>query len=193
VYAKRHLPALVAAACLLFTATACDGDPDPGASTTPTSTPTLTPTPTSSKPTPPTIPAAAKNGLTVSSAEAFSRFYVSAMDYAQATGDVRLMQQWQDKKRCVNCRSIAGLYSQAYRAGGSVTGQLGTKIVRTLEGRLVDNDIAVIKFVTQSGPTALRKSAHARPTNFPGGVGEWEFTLLAVEGHWVTSEVVIKE
>ena len=191
---KRHLPAAIAAACLLLTATACDGDPDPQGST-PTSTPPSTPTPTPSKTgvAPPTMPPAARGGFNVTSAEAFARFYVAAIDYAQATGDVRLMQQWQDPKRCVNCKSIATTYAQTYRNGGTVAGQLGTKIVQTTEARLIDDDIAVVKFKTHSGRTSWRKTAQSKPINLPGGAGDWEFALQIISGRWMMSEVVIKE
>lgn len=192
-FQKRQLPVAIAATCMLLTSTACDGGPEGQGSTTPSSTPSATSTPTKPTVTAPTIPPAAQSGLTVTAAEAFARFYVAVINYTEATGDAGPMRLWQQKGYCVNCTSIANTYEQTYRAGGTVTGQLGTRILSTKEARLIGKDTAVVTFDTFSGKTTWRKTAQAKPTNLPGGPADWEMTLAGVNGKWRMSEVVIKE
>lgn len=191
-YRKRQLSAVVAASCLLLTATACDNDPDAQSSTTPSSTPSSTPTPTKPTATPPTMPPAAQSGLTVTSAEAFARFYVAAMDYAAATGNTALLHKWAEKN-CQNCRAIAEGYETTYRSGGSFTGQLGTRIVDTEEARLARKNTAIVAFKALSGRVIWRKSATATPTVLPGDPTILDFTLVAAKNHWTVFELELKQ
>ena len=189
---NRALPLLAALAAL--TLSACHSDPD---STPPPSTPPTTPptTPTSStppKPPPPNIPPAATAGLTVTSAEAFARFYLAASDYAEATGNTTLMRKWAYKS-CKTCRAYAQTSEQTYRDGGSFAGQLGTRINRVAEARLVRHDTAVIVFEATVGRTQWRPNASATPTPFPGGSVIWDITLAADAGHWTMFEMELKE
>lgn len=192
-FRKRHLPAVVAAACLLLTAAACNGDPDAQNSPTPSSppSPTSTPTPTKPRATPPTIPAAARSGLTVTSAEAFAKFYIAALDYAIATGDAGPMRQWA-YKTCRTCRDYAKTYEQTYKSGGTVTGQLGTTITRVAEARLIKNDTAAVLLHAREGSTTWHKSAGAKPTTFPGGDIKWDLTLADTGGHWTMFEMELQ-
>jgi hypothetical protein len=193
VYRKRHLPAVVAAACLLLTAAACNGDPDTQTSPTPTSTlpSTTTPSPTKPTSTPPTIPPAATSGLTVTSAEAFARFYIAALDYAIATGDAGPMRQWA-YKTCRTCRDYAKTYEQTYKSGGTVTGQLGTMITRVASVRLIKNDTAAVLLHAREGRTIWHKSAGAKPTTFPGGNIKWDLTLAETSGRWTMFEMELQ-
>jgi Family of unknown function (DUF6318) len=186
----RLHPALsaLAATGLLLSLAACD-DGDPQASSTPPTVSTmLTPSATPTRPAPPTIPPAARNGLTVTSAEAFARFYISAMDYLVGTGDGSLARQWSEKG-CAACKSLIDSYERLYKDGGSVTGDPLTRITSVKEVRLVREDTASVIFRAQEQPLVERSKAGASPTPYPGATFNWVFTLSASSGHWVMFEM----
>lgn len=187
---KLPIPAVASTICLTLAAAGCGAEP--GAMDSSSSMSPRASTPTKPKPNPPTMPRAAMDGLTVTSAEAFARFYLAALDYAEATGDARLLRQWQDAG-CENCKTVIDVYESIYRAGGSVTGQLGTRVVRVSDAHLIRSDGAIVVFKTMAGRTSLRRSATSKPTVLPGGPGTTDFTLKARGGHWSVFEVEIYE
>jgi hypothetical protein len=188
---NRALPLLAALAAL--TLSACHSDPD---STPPPSTPPTTPptTPTSStppKPPPPNIPPAATAGLTVTSAEAFARFYLAALDHLVATGDGSLLRRWSDKG-CTACSALLSTYEATYRNGGSVTGDFRTRIVRVKETRLIRHDTAAVLIKATEGRQLWVKKAGEKPTVLTGGPVTLDTTLSANGGHWMMYELVMK-
>jgi hypothetical protein len=189
---NRARPLLAALAAL--TLSACHSDPD---STAPPSTPPTTPptTPTSSttpKLPPPTIPSAATAGLTVTSAEAFARFYLAATDHLVATGDADLVRRWA-LPGCVACRAFANEYEKTYRSGGGITGSTQTQVTRVLSVELAGKDRAKVVFDTKIGPSVMRTSATASPEKLSGGDERWEFYLSSKAGHWLIFELKLTE
>jgi hypothetical protein len=193
---SRALSAL-AIASLTLTPTACDrgsssGTDSPTASSSPTRSATPSPVSQTPKEAPPSVPTAAITGLTVRSADAFTRFYLAASDYAEATGDATLMRQWA-YSTCKSCQVYASTSEQTYRNGGAFTGELGTKVTRIKEVRLIRKDTAAVLVGATVGRTAWRPKAGAAPTPFPGGSVVWDITLAAVNGHWTMFEMELKE
>lgn len=194
----KLLVATFLAATVVLSATACNDDKTSPpattqsnpASTTPPTTPATT-TPTSPATPPPTIPAAATKGLTVTSAEAFARFYLAASDYMVATGDGRLVRQWADKA-CVACAGLATKYEQLYRAGGSVTGDSRTRILQVANVRLIRDDTAAVLIRGREGRQVETPRSGAKPTTYPGDAVTWDFTLAAASGHWVMYQMELK-
>ncbi|HZO65123.1 MAG TPA: DUF6318 family protein [Kribbellaceae bacterium] len=191
----RRTLSVVAAAGMLALA-ACNGDPEatppPTTSSPPPPTPSASTPSTPPKPTPPAIPPAATNGLTVTSAEAFARFYIAALDYLRATGDASVMRRWAFSS-CESCKAYSTTYEESYEAGGSVAGNLGTKITRVTEARLVGKDTAVVVIRATIGKTSWRRKAGEAPKTFPGGPIVWDTTLAASAGHWTMFEMELKQ
>jgi hypothetical protein len=189
---NRALPLLAALAAL--TLSACHSDPD---STPPPSTPPTTPptTPTSStppKPPPPNIPPAATAGLTVTSAEAFARFYLAALDHLVATGDGQPIGRW-SMSSCETCKYLRDSYEKTYRSGGAITGSTRTEIAKVASVGLVGRDRAKVVFNAKVGSSVWKPSATASPTPLAGGDQRWDFYLTAQSGHWVTQALNLTE
>lgn len=182
---------------------ACHSNPQttPPPSTPPTTPSTTSPTtpapptpstpPTTPKPQPPSIPPAATAGLTVTSAEAFARFYLTALDHLVATGDGALLRKWSDKG-CTACSSFLSAYESTYENGGSVTGDFRTRIARIEEVRLIRGDTAAVLISATEGRQVWVKKAGERPTVLAGGPVTLDLTLASAGGHWTMFELVMK-
>lgn len=121
------LPAAVLSVALLVSACSSGGSEPvatPSSSATPTtiqpstsesSTPTADPTPTA-----PAVPAAATKN-TDAGAEAFARYWVKVLNYAQRTGDVGALDAISDS-RCTGCTGAIKTISNAYQSGGGISG-----------------------------------------------------------------------
>jgi hypothetical protein len=193
-FVRLH-PALsaLAATGLLLSLAACD-DGDPQASSTPPTVSTmLTPSATPTRPAPPTIPPAALQGLTVTSAEAFARFYIAALDHAEATGDVGPVRAYAGPT-CITCRSTADTLERTYRSGGRITGQLGTTITKVSDVRLVGSDKSKVVLRGTHGATNWRPSTGAAATPLPGSRNQrWDMYLLAKAGRWTIYTMRLEE
>jgi hypothetical protein len=191
-FVRLH-PALsaLAAAGLLLSLAACD-DGDPQASSTPSSASTTpTPSATPTEPAPPVIPPAALNGLTVTSAEAFARFYLAATDYAAATGDVSLMRT-HAYSSCATCSAIAKTYEDTYKSGGSVTGDVRVTVLAIQDVRLIRTDTAAVLIRAREGKQTWIKRAGAAPSVLPGSTYTWDITLAATDNRWTMFEMELK-
>lgn len=187
--ARRRFVATIAAITCLLAATACDGSeasppppstaPSPATTMTPSSTPT-----TSTEPPVPTVPAAATAGFTVSSAEAFARFYLTAREHAALTGNTSLMRKWADKA-CNLCGALAKSYEMQYKDGGSITGDVHFKVDRVNRARLVGSNLAEVVLAGRIGRFVDVDSATATPSVFPGGASTFRFALIRSSRHWL--------
>lgn len=189
----RRMPAgsaaLTASLCLmLLVLVGCNGNSGATPPPTPPSesaSPTRSPTP--SRPAPPTLPPAAK-GLTVESADAFTRFYLTLLDYAASTGDVAPLQSWSDKG-CVGCGDLIRRYVAVFSAGGSYRGDYTIKNVATTSVRLNQTKAAEVKFRATIGRHAVLEKRGASPIVYPGETIRWRLALLARKGQWITYEM----
>ena len=192
----RRTLSVIAALGIVMPLAACNGDPEsapplsnsasPSPSPSRTSTPSETP-----KPTPPAIPPAATTGLTVTSADAFARFYLAAVDYLVATGDARLVRQWAEKG-CASCNALAGKYERMYRAGGYVSGNTLTQVLKVTQVNLIGRDTAAVLIRAHEDPQVERVRAGAKPTAYPAQTFSWDLTLAAAQGHWTMFEMELK-
>lgn len=109
------LPAVVAAVALLLTG--CGGSPaaDPAPSATPSPSTT-----TPAVPTVPTLPQAAKQN-TKAGALAFARHYIDLVNYAQATGDTKVLKAI-EAPGCESCQSSRRYLDSIYSHGGRIVG-----------------------------------------------------------------------
>jgi hypothetical protein len=193
---SKPVVATLLAATVALTIPGCDNSDattppsTPQTSTPASASPTTTPsTPnTSPKTPPPTIPAAATKGLTVTSAEAFARFYLAAVDYLLATGDAGLVRRWADRG-CVACESMASRYSQIYKDGGAISGDFRVKILQVNEARLIQSDTAAVLIRASEGRQTEVARAGAKPKVLPGGPYTWDLTLAAANGRWAMFEM----
>lgn len=182
----RILAAVLTTALLT---TACDNTTTTPPATSPT-TAASTPAPsTPPKPTvaEPVLPAAAK-GITVSSADAFARFYLQVIDYATATGQVGLLNRSSDKG-CISCGQLSKLYGSIYKAGGSVTGDFRSNNVAISGVRLTGTKAAVVTLRSTAGRHIVKHSATAKPTTYTGETATWTLTLANASGQWVMYEM----
>ena len=102
-------------AALVVLLAGCGGDPEAD----PTSTLSAT-TPTGTTPTPPVMPEAAKAD-TKAGAVAFVKHYIDLINYAQATGDVDILEGVEDPG-CESCANGRNALAKIYSAGGKITG-----------------------------------------------------------------------
>lgn len=115
----------VAVAAVIAFGAACTGD-EPSPSPLPTSsspatssTPSTAPTPGSTPtPSPPAPPALARQD-SPAGAEAFAVYYLLSQDYANRTGDTRLLRTL---GRCKGCEKVAAGIERFYDEGGRVEG-----------------------------------------------------------------------
>jgi hypothetical protein len=181
-------PLVTIALCLsVVLAPACNDNSGATPPPSPESTPPTTPTPTPSKPAPPTLPPTAK-GLTIQSAEAFTRFYLQLIDYAELTGDVQLPQRWSDKG-CIGCSEVLDDYNRIFDAGGSVSGDSGFKNVVTTRIRLNGTTAAEVTIRATIGRHTVIEKRGASPIVYPGEEVRWTVTLAAKNGQWITFEI----
>jgi hypothetical protein len=165
---------------------------DKGGSThTPSSAAMSTSTPSNAASTPlpsgPTMPAAAK-GLTVSSADAFARFYLDALYHLQLTGDAAPMLQWAESG-CIACKNLISYYKKTYAAGGSLTGDFKLRQVRVTAARLVNAHAADVRVSALGGRHTYVPKRGGKPTIYPGGATTWRFALAARDGQWIMYEM----
>ena len=190
---------------LALSLTACNNDSNatPSPSPQPTSpqpsptTPTAPPPPPPPPPPhphppPPTIPPAATAGLTVTSAEAFARFYLATTDHLSATGDATAARRWASPG-CAACKALISSYEQTYQAGGALRGNTRTRVTRVISVELPTRDKAKVIFSAQAGSSLFVPSAGASPTPMAGGSQRWEFYLQAKATRWMTYEIKLLE
>ena len=119
---KPRLPVLVAGLVLVLVG--CSGeDPEPKMAPTESvaSTPsTLVPTVSPSGSPVPSLPAEADD-KTGAGAAAFVRYWVQVVNFAQASGDVSLLETLDDSQ-CVGCRGVVKAIRRPYSSGGHIEG-----------------------------------------------------------------------
>ena len=170
-----------------LSASACNGSPD--ATQTPSTTvPSSTPTPTPSTPAPPVLPAKAK-GLTVESADAFTRFYLELLDYAKATGGTSAVRAWSDKG-CIGCGQAIRDYDKVHKAGGAYSGDYTYTGYHASVVRLNKTKTgAEVKFTAQVGRHSVTETRGGAPRSYPGGPVRYRMTLVGRNGQWIAYEL----
>jgi hypothetical protein len=120
---------------LLLSASSCSGDVEPNGTLPPTSPPTSTgpstsgPS-TSTVPPAPTLPAKATEDSSAG-AEAFARFWLTALDYAYQSGDTRAMRSVGE---CRGCLALADSVDMVYENGGHIEGgRIRVRTSRTVQ------------------------------------------------------------
>lgn len=118
---RAALAASVAALALLGACSDDDPSPgDPSSTWTPTGKPETPTSDATAKPTEPALPEAATKA-TEDGARAFIAYYWDAVNYAQATGDVRRLNSL-SAHSCDTCRGVAADLRAHYRSGGRIDG-----------------------------------------------------------------------
>jgi hypothetical protein len=189
---RRKLRTVVALGATVFalSATSCGGKDDtakpPASPTVASSTPA--PSTPANSPTPAPTPPAAATGITVTSADAFARFYLSAIDHAAATGDVSALRTWADKG-CISCNKLIKYYASVYSSGGSVSGNVRTTNAKATSAQLNGTKAANVMLQFTEARHTIIPSKGAKPTVFPGGTSVWRMALLNQGGHWIMYEM----
>lgn len=162
------------------------GRPDATSSSVPTtsaSTPPDTPLPAG----PPERPDAAQ-GLTLSAAEAFVRYYSDLMNYAADTGNTAPMLQ-ASEAGCENCKVYAQIVKKSNAANGLLSGDYHehvkevSELIRRPENQLGGSAIVGV------GQYISRDAASANPTTSKATTYKREVALSAQDGHWVMFEL----
>lgn len=111
-------------ALLLLALAGCSGDdPEPKFEPTPSSAPTsasVDPTQSPTGPVEPTLPVDAEADTKVG-AEAFVRYWIELVNFAQATGVTAKLERLNDM-RCSGCRGVTDAIGTAYETGGRIEG-----------------------------------------------------------------------
>jgi Family of unknown function (DUF6318) len=182
----------LAACAVLAVATSCTGDASPSPLPSPSSpaasaSPSPTPTPTataSPKPPSPTLPALARQDSTAG-AEAFARFWLTALDYAYKTGDTDSLRS---VGSCAGCIGQANGIDKIYDSGGRIEGGM-VRVIETSTVRRVRGSAALVRVVYRQdrgriiGADGNVTSQAARPKL------SLLFTLARQGGSWTTTAI----
>ena len=181
-------------ASLMFVA--CSGDtpavqPDPTEPTEPTSDPT-TQTPTdepTDDPTEPEVPEpelpAAATEPTRKGAEAFVRYYVELINYAQATGVGDLMLA--NARGCRGCENFADLFERTVQDGGFFDrAEWSVRVAVALPGRGRTLDVLTTIDIAQG---RYRESSDSAVETLDKNSIEFRVTVLRNEQAWLVDEI----
>jgi hypothetical protein len=184
----RFICAAAALAATLLSQAACDNSSDsgrpPSTTTTPSAITPSTQTPTPTKPVAPALPASAK-GLTVESADAFTRFYLQLLDYAKMTRDVTQVKAFTEKG-CVGCgQIISGYEKERY------TGDFEYMKFQSVSARVNENKTkAQVRFTATVGRHTVQPVPSGTRTIYPGETIHWRLTLQARRKQWIAFELI---
>lgn len=148
---------------LLLGAAACSSDdPEPHVAPPSSSPPTTTP---ASSPTAPTMPEPA-NDHTPHGAEAFVRYFIAVLNFAQRTGDTSALNDV-STEACAGCRGYVQAIDRAYRTGGRVEG--GTISIGKLRSLPKDYGADWGGFATGSATAQDIYDGNGGKKSYPGG------------------------
>lgn len=153
--------------------------PSPSTSAPPTTTPAGTPSPT-----PPPQPAASRDD-TPAGAEAFARYWLTALDYAYKSGDTK---PFRALGACPSCESLASGIEKYYSTGGRFEGgTFAADDVKTT--RHVGGSAALVDLVySRSAGQAIPSAGPARVVAAESGT-EFLITLERASQRWRVSSV----
>jgi hypothetical protein len=140
---------------LLLSGSSCSsGEPygtlPPTTPTTPpptTTEPTRTTTPTPPEPTPPAL----ATQDSAPGAEAFARYWLTALDYAYQTGNTKPFRSLGD---CRGCKALADGIDRTYSSGGRIEGGR-IAVQRSEVTKYVGDMAALIELIYSSGPRRI--------------------------------------
>ncbi|WP_310964179.1 DUF6318 family protein [Nocardioides terrisoli] len=158
----RFAPALLCGLVCALTLAGCGNEP--ATSHSPSATPSGS---ASARPSPaiPPMPSAAK-AHSKAGAVAFVRYYVTAFNHAQATGDVRPLREL-GAKGCISCRSILTTVREIYSAGGHIEG--GRWRMVSHEAHRAPNNQWTVDVGGRFAPSRTYSSDGAGPARAKGG------------------------
>jgi hypothetical protein len=166
--------AVVAAACLVVGG--CGGSPEPK------SLPKSSPSPSvSASPTPPVMPAAAKE-KTDQGAAAFARHFVAAINYVARSGDADALLAI-SSPTCVSCKSIAERGQTTYANGGRIEGE-GWKVLRANVAPNQPHTRVFVDLTIRQAPEQVFASPSASPKSFKGGDHTFSLVLSGRPNGW---------
>lgn len=159
----------------------CQGNPDPPPleSTSPSPSPSPTASPTSSAP---TLPPEAE-GTSTAAAKAFVRHYVDVINYAMATGDVRLLRALSDS-RCKSCVAVVSNIRTLYRSGGFLEGE-GWELTQLGVLESTRDGVTIVQTGVIVAQQSRYESAETKPQHFEGGQQAMTFRVANHDSAWV--------
>jgi Family of unknown function (DUF6318) len=158
----------------------------PPVSSSPPSIPptTAATTPSPPSPTPPALPAQARQD-SPTGAESFARYYIAAQDYANRTGDTKLLRSLGN---CTGCTSVAEGIERFYRNGGSVEGgQL--RVTEADVTRHVAGQAALVTLTYSQAAGVLVNGDGTRQPSPAKVVNQVVMTLARRAGSWTLTNI----
>lgn len=157
----------------------CSDDPRPKVAPA-THAPTVTDSPSPSGPVEPAMPAAAQRA-NPAGAEAFVRFWVDTVNFAQSTGATAGLESI-DEVGCVGCRGILKAINSPYSTGGHIDG--GEWHVGRLRQLPLDYGADWAAFATaRTAPQTVFDGGGGRKT-YPGGGFQFYAYVAFKDGGW---------
>ncbi|MFC6046132.1 DUF6318 family protein [Nocardioides hankookensis] len=172
-----------------------DDDPEPKFGPTESTSPASPTSPSTSSAAgtvAPTLPSAAQ-GSTAASAEAFVKFYWEAVNYAQSSGDLRLLRGL-GSPSCTACNAGVSYLEQVFDAGGHVVGGVGSLSVQ--KSSLVEGDgqlSGVVKFVLTTTPQRVDFEGTSKDESYPGGTKTVNALVEPAGGSWIMTSWGIQQ
>jgi hypothetical protein len=171
----RALTAALLAALLTGLA-GCDGDEAPSPAPLEPSSPSPT-EPTGSPA--PTLPAAAQ-GESPRAAQAFTRYWIDALNYATRTGETQ--QMGAQAERCRACVAIADFIDDVYRNGGRIDSQ-GWGVESIGQPVVTPTGLVLVDVSVDASPQKIHRPGK-RVQSFPGGPSIKSFQLRWQGDEW---------
>jgi hypothetical protein len=118
---------------------------------------------------------------TKAGAEAFVRYYVELINFAQATGDVGPLLDVEDVD-CRSCTNVRRGVKDIYGSGGHIEGGAWQAQVRSASPRPDVSGWTVFTDVQYGQQTVVNGS---KTTSLGGGHSPMTFVVTSVDGHWL--------
>jgi hypothetical protein len=149
------LPALVTTGALLLAGCGSTSAADP--------LPTTSPTPSTTTPAVPTLPKAAKQN-TKAGAFAFAKHYIDLVNYAQATGDTKVLKAI-EAPGCGSCRASRKALESLFGHGGRIVG--GSTSIRARVDVIANRAIQgfEVDLIIQAEPETIIRSKGRKHLN----------------------------
>ncbi len=155
----------------LFALASCSGDPHKPPPYTPSPTPTASTSPTPTGPVAPTLPAAAKKH-TRAGAEAYVRYYVDVLNYAQVADDLEAMATVTSRE-CVECQTVLRSLQENHKTGAKTEGGKWTVIAFSNAHPHSGGEYSFVTTINQTPEIVTAPNGHTE--HYTGGKVSYTF------------------
>lgn len=131
-------------------------------------------------------------GLTISAAEAFSRYYIDqTLNQLKKTGDASGVRRL-SLPACASCQRRIAFFTTHNGRNKRLTGDYLWRDTDIRQVRLTGPRMAVVDVNTRTGRHAATQKAGRAPTQYAGGTTHFVITLVARATNWAVLEMELR-